>query len=268
MNIKPDLVSIIIPVYNGEVFLGQTIESVLSQTYDNWELLIVDNGSTDGSYSIIKSYLHKDSRIKSFKIDANSGGPAGPRNLGISMAKGKFIAFLDADDIWENNKLMKQINLINKYDIDVVHTSAFIIDNKGNRNGILNSFRKYELLNKIFNNSFIILIFNPIILSSALINSEVTLKFRENSKLTSIEDWCFWIEFALSGKKIKMLNEELVYYRKHSNSMSNDNGEIQYLKGLYLYSCLLVERKISIGKYIFLIIVQFARILKNRIKKI
>ncbi len=106
------LVSIIMPNYNGEKYLKETIESVLLQTYANWELLFVDDCSTDNSLKIVKSY--GDPRIKVFQNDTNSGA-AVSRNLALRKAMGKWIAFLDSDDVWFSEKLEKQL--------------AFMVDN-------------------------------------------------------------------------------------------------------------------------------------------
>lgn len=94
-----DLVSIIMPSYGSEKFISKSIDSVLLQTYDNWELIIIDDCSPDESNKIIKEYLSKDSRIKFVKLEKNSGA-AVARNKGIEIAKGRFIAFLDSDDLW------------------------------------------------------------------------------------------------------------------------------------------------------------------------
>lgn len=103
------LVSIIMPAYNSEDFIGYAIESVIAQTYSNWELIIVDDCSTDKTAQIINDYSKNDSRIKYKKLSANSGA-AVARNKAIEFATGRFIAFLDSDDVWVQNKLEKQIN--------------------------------------------------------------------------------------------------------------------------------------------------------------
>lgn len=107
------LVSIITPVYNAERFLSETIKSVINQTYKNWELLLVDDCSKDNSQSIIKEFQKVENRIRYIKL-ANNSGASVTRNTGIKNAKGRFIAFVDSDDIWEPNKLEIQI----KYMLD------------------------------------------------------------------------------------------------------------------------------------------------------
>lgn len=97
---KEGLVSIIIPVYNAEDFLIETIESVQAQTYKNWELLLVDDCSTDSSGDLIEAKAKEDDRIKYIKLEKNSGA-AVTRNIGLSEASGRYVAFLDSDDIWK-----------------------------------------------------------------------------------------------------------------------------------------------------------------------
>ena len=106
--IQQNLVSIITPNYNCARFISQTIESVLAQTYSDWEMLIVDDCSTDGSYEIALEYAAKDSRIKVIRNEKNSGA-AVSRNKAIEVAQGEFVAFLDSDDLWIPEKLEKQI---------------------------------------------------------------------------------------------------------------------------------------------------------------
>lgn len=102
------LVSVIMPCYNGERFIAEAIESVLGQTYQNWELIIINDGSTDNSEKIIKELLNKDNRIRYIKNNKNKGIPA-TRNVGIKASKGEYIALLDQDDFWMKEKLKIQM---------------------------------------------------------------------------------------------------------------------------------------------------------------
>ena len=108
-----DLVSIVVPVYNAERFLDETINTVLNQTYTNWELILVNDCSTDNSVNVIKKY--KDKRIKLINNKTNSKA-AISRNNGITKAKGRYICFLDADDLWDKDKLEKQVKFMNEKD--------------------------------------------------------------------------------------------------------------------------------------------------------
>ena len=122
-----NLVSIITPNYNCGRFISQTIESVLAQTYTDWEMLIVDDCSTDGSYEIALEYASKDSRIKVFRNEQNSGA-AISRNRAIEESKGEYLAFLDSDDLWMPEKLEKQIAFMQENDCDFSFTEYEHID--------------------------------------------------------------------------------------------------------------------------------------------
>ena len=113
-NLKNEpLVSIITPLYNCEKYIEETILSVINQTYKNWEMIIVDDCSKDKGVEIVEKYQRLDSRIKLYKNEINLGG-AGTRNKCIEKAKGKYIAFLDSDDLWKKEKLEKQISFMEK----------------------------------------------------------------------------------------------------------------------------------------------------------
>jgi glycosyltransferase involved in cell wall biosynthesis len=114
------LISIVVPLYNSEVYINDTIQSVINQTYKNWELFIVDDCSTDNSRSVVKKLVEIDSRVHLIELENNSGGPAMPRNIGIRLSNGDYIAFLDSDDIWFNNKIysiVQRVTLNNKIDV-------------------------------------------------------------------------------------------------------------------------------------------------------
>jgi teichuronic acid biosynthesis glycosyltransferase TuaG len=128
------LVSIVVPVYNAARFIDETIQTVLDQTYTNWELLLVDDKSTDESVKLIKPYLAKDKRIKLFNNKQNSGA-AISRNKGIDAAKGRYIAFLDADDLWLPTKLEKQVEFMQAQDCAFSFTGYEFADENGKPNG-------------------------------------------------------------------------------------------------------------------------------------
>ena len=125
-------VSIVVPVHNAEIFIKETINSVLAQTYQDFELLLVDDKSTDESVDIIKSI--KDKRIKLIELKDNSGA-ATARNTGIEEARGRYICFLDADDLWKENKLEKQLTFMKEKDCAFSFTSYEFADENGKPNG-------------------------------------------------------------------------------------------------------------------------------------
>ncbi len=123
--------SIITPLYNSEIFISETIQSVIAQTYTNWEMIIVDDCSTDNSRKIVEDYCKIEPRIKYIKTESSSGSPALPRNIGIEKAQGRFIAFLDSDDLWEPEKLKSQLELFNDEKVAIVFSNYEKINEKG-----------------------------------------------------------------------------------------------------------------------------------------
>jgi glycosyltransferase involved in cell wall biosynthesis len=111
------LVSIITPNYNGARFLSETIETVLGQTYPHWEMIIVDDGSSDESVQIIEQYQRHDARIRLIRLPKRSGGPARPRNVGLDHAQGEYVAFLDNDDLWHPQKLALQLACMQQHGV-------------------------------------------------------------------------------------------------------------------------------------------------------
>lgn len=263
---KTPLISVIVPVYNGQEYLESTIDSVLSQTYINWEILLIDNGSTDSTHQIISKYISSDSRIRTISLETNSGGPARPRNIGIDEAKGQYISFLDADDLWERDKLQLQIDFIIERNVDFVSAGAQIINSLGSKVGIVfNDFKKVKLCRRFVSWEFLLLVFNPICLSSALIRNNFDIRFKEDKNFAGIEDWIFWIDNTLRGFKFEMMEENLVFYRSHQSSLSNFYGDTQMLKAFHLYSALVLETKISLIKFMILTIIRYLRVLLSRI---
>lgn len=125
------LVTVVTPSYNSSKFIEKTIQSILNQTYKNWELLIVDDCSTDDSYAVVKNYADKDKRIHLIKLEQNSGA-AVARNTGIKAANGRFIAFLDSDDTWLPEKLSEQVSFMLKNDYILTYTQYHQVDENGN----------------------------------------------------------------------------------------------------------------------------------------
>ena len=114
MQNNEPLISIILPLFNAQKYIKDCIKSVINQTYSNWELIIVDDASTDDSINIVSRLMLRDSRIKLIECKENFGGPAKPRNIGIKKSKGLYVAFLDNDDIWLPEKLKKQMEIFFK----------------------------------------------------------------------------------------------------------------------------------------------------------
>ncbi|WP_372998880.1 glycosyltransferase family 2 protein [Sulfurimonas sp.] len=215
------LVSIITPMYNAEVFIVEAIQSVLNQTYQNWEMIIVDNYSTDHSVKVVEAI--NDKRIKLIKLDYNSGGPARPRNIGVEKSKGKYIAFLDADDIWKPTKLDIQLDFMNKNNLNISSTSATNIDENSKSINKLNYLKNYLKKSRKYNLEAL-LQYKFIYTSSVILVKKIFQKFNEEEDCISVEDYYLWLQL-LNNENIRFdfLHKELLMYRIVVNSASDRN---------------------------------------------
>lgn len=211
------LISIVTPCYNASEFISQTIESVLSQSYSDWEMIIVDDHSTDQSADIVKSYSDKDDRIVLLSTERNTGSPAIPRNIGIDNSKGKYIALLDADDIWYPNKLADQLSLMQSKRCRISYTNGEMMDENGN---ILREMKKAEWVD--YRRT---LKRNELSCSSVMFEKESIgdLRFENRPK----EDFVFWIQLMnKTGLKAYNTNSVLYAYRLVDNSRSRNKTNI------------------------------------------
>lgn len=207
-----DLVSIITPVHNASEYLEETIDSVLNQTYKNLEIILIDDASTDLSREIINKYQGIDNRVKSILLDENVG-VANARNQGIRFAKGKYIAFLDSDDIWLKDKLDTQIKFMKNNNIAFSHTSYQFIDEDGNKIG--NSIKVDECTD--YTN---LLRINSIGCLTVVIDIEKVGLF----EMPNIrhEDYATWLTILKRGYNAYGINESLALYRKSATSLSGN----------------------------------------------
>ncbi|WP_374032747.1 glycosyltransferase family 2 protein [Bdellovibrio bacteriovorus] len=140
-----ELVSIVTPAYNAQAFISATIDSVLAQTYSNWEhLIVIDCNSKDRTEEIVQEYARKDPRVKCIKSPLAKGAAAN-RNTALAMAKGTFIAFVDADDLWVPQKLEKQLAFMEKNNYDFTYTAFTRISEDGSSLGMTLPAKKREL---------------------------------------------------------------------------------------------------------------------------
>lgn len=206
------LVSIITPTYNSEKYISETIESIQAQTYTNWELLITDDCSMDQTISILKTFQENDSRIRLFKLEKNQG-PGVARNNSIKKAKGNYIAFLDSDDKWSENKLEKQINFMQKYNYSFTFTNYYKIDEKGHEQKSNKSLPlKVNYLNCLKGNRIGCL---TVILDRTRLDNI----FFDN--LPRRQDYLLWLKILKKIDYAHCLNEKLAYYRIHRGSISH-----------------------------------------------
>lgn len=209
---KP-LVSIITPCYNAAAYLSETITSVISQTYINWEMLIIDDCSTDGSDKIIEQFCINDHRIKSFKTECSSGSPALPRNIGIENARGKYIAFLDADDIWLPEKLSVQIDFLEKSGYDFVYSDYEKISENGKRNNRIIRMPKSATYWDVIETCVIPCL--TVILRKNIIGKT---RFLNVAK----EDLVFWLDIFRKKVTAYNCNKVLALYREQKSSRSSN----------------------------------------------
>jgi glycosyltransferase involved in cell wall biosynthesis len=197
------------PCFNAEKFIRQSIESVINQTYSNWELIIINDCSNDTSLKIINSY--NDKRIKIINNLTNEG-VSFSRNQGIKIAKGNFISFLDSDDIWHDDMLMTQLIYLNS-GFDVCCSNYFIIDEKGKK---IKEIKDIEIID-----SKSILKSNLIPNSSASYNAFTLGKFYQ--KNIGHEDYLMWLLMFKKSSKLKVIRVQkpLMLYRSHSKNLSH-----------------------------------------------
>ena len=216
---KP-LISIIIPNYNYAHFLGNAIQSVLDQSYTNWEMLIIDNHSTDNSDEVVKGF--NDARIKLLKIH-NNGVIAASRNKGILKAKGDWIAFLDSDDIWYPKKLetVMLFSFQNK-EIDVFSTNELMVNRKSESSKVL--------VHGPFENNFyevLLLKGNRLSPSATLIKhsflKEKKILFNESVDYIAVEDYDLWLNLAFNKARFMFIDKVLGEFKVH---FSNNSGQL------------------------------------------
>lgn len=219
------LVSIITPAYKTEKYIAETIESVLAQTYSNWELLIADDCSPDNTATIVQAYASKDSRIKYLKMP-NNGGPANARNLSLENAKGKYIAFLDSDDLWEPQKLELQIKFMNENQIAFSYTNYIRMHIDGTLYTFYNKCPSQMTYKEILKNTTIST------LTVMLDKERIT-----NIKMTpgwGYDDFVLWLNITKKGTTAYGLNRCLARYRIMNNSVSsNKTRALKWVWNIY-----------------------------------
>jgi len=214
-----DLVSIITPTYNCGKFISETIDSVLRQSYENWEMIIVDDCSTDNTKEIVETYIKQDNRIKYYLLDVNSGA-AIARTKAMELAKGKYMAFLDSDDLWTPDKLEKQILFMKKNDYNFTCTAYEQIDEKGiSLNKIIKTVSKTD--------------YNRLLLDCPVGNSTVMYNVERLGKfvvpnIRKRNDDALWLQILKKEKYIYGMDNILMKYRIRSNSISSN--KIQLVK--------------------------------------
>lgn len=214
MTMRDSLVSIVLPVYNAGAFIEQAVASVIAQTYTDWELIIVDDGSTDKTCEIIREEAARDHRIRLIQLPQNTGNPAVPRNRGLEAANGRYIAFIDSDDIWLPQKLEEQLPLFADSDsVAIVYSDYEKIDENGKRDSRVIRNKSFSTYDSLLNG-------NVILQSSAIIDTSKTRipKYRQ----VRHEDYFFWLDILRSGLTACNTGTVNTLYRVHSDSVSGN----------------------------------------------
>lgn len=248
------LVSVIMPCFNAAAFISESIESVLEQTYSNLELLIIDDGSTDHSTEIVQEKALQDKRVKLFQLDGN-GGAAVARNYGIHCAQGQFIAFLDSDDLWAENKLEKQVRFMKQNQVGFTFSNYHVITEEKQ---IKKEVKVPQVMDydKLLHNTIIGCL-------TVVIDREIIGDF-EMPLIQTRQDTATWLSILRKGHLAYGIQESLAFYRIVSNSLSrkklnmlkanwNMYRRIEKLSIFYTVECLIgymfhaIKKKDNLG---------------------
>lgn len=223
-------VSVIVTTYNRKEYLTETIQSILNQTYQDFELIVVDNFSNYDFFALIESF-------KSEKIiplqNQNNGIIAVNRNVGINYAKGEYIAFCDDDDIWIKNKLNIQMKIVKETNCDLLSSNMLYFDENITKITGKSKNKKIRNLKDLITK-------NQINTSTVLVKNTKELFFKEDRNLIAIEDYALWLDLFIKGISFEFINQPLVFYRVGQHNINKKNWDIINLKMIYLYKSILI----------------------------
>ena len=212
VRVSGPLVSIIVPVHNAAGSLHRALRSVLSQTLTDYELILVDDCSADESIRILRKYCELDERVRLYSTATNSG-PGVARNVGLRSAKGRYIAFLDADDFWIRNKLEQQVRCFEDDEVILSHTRVILLNTRGDIVGILGGRKEMHL--------FDMYVGNHVTMSSAMVRADL-IGADEMPEMRNREDYAYWISLLRRNSGyIAYVPEFLVGYVKMPGSVSS-----------------------------------------------
>ena len=208
-----DLVSIITPMYNSEKYIKETLESVINQTYENWEIFIIDDGSSDDCVKLVEGFKKFDGRIKLILNEQNQGA-ALSRNIGIRKANGRYIAFLDSDDLWFPTKLEEQINFMSKNKLALSYSSYEKIDEAGNHIKNINIFKTQTTYHNLLKSNYI-----------GCLTAMIDLNMMEQKKIympniRTRHDHGLWLAIVRKGFNVSGIPKILAKYRYRQGSIS------------------------------------------------
>ncbi|RZL69859.1 MAG: glycosyltransferase [Pedobacter sp.] len=213
-----DKISVIMPAYNASKYIEASINCVISQVYKNWELIVVDDGSTDDTFTIIERYTHIDDRIKVIRQENKKQGEA--KNQAIKNCTGKYLAFLDADDLWMPNKLSISLRELKKGNYDLLFTDAYFFENEFIE---LKQYQTFGITEHIYHGKEGILMFlenNRIPNLTVLVKTDIITFAGPFRNIHAAEDYDMWLRLLSHGARFKAIGETLSMYRMHNESVS------------------------------------------------
>ena len=206
------VVTVIMPSHNSERFIEESIDSVINQTFEEWELIVIDDASTDGTLHLLEEHRRKDERIRIVPQEKNQG-PAHARNVGLSQARGDFVAFLDSDDVWHPHKTAKQIAAMHYHHADISYT-AYIRRRDGASGTVVNvppSVSYRTMLRR-----------NLIGCSSGIVRQS-TCGMVRMPDIARRQDHGYWLSLLRDGSRTTVgIREPLMWYRVHGDSLSDN----------------------------------------------
>lgn len=256
MKYEESLISIVIPVYNAEKYIAEAIECILRQTYQNWELIFVDDSSADRSIEIIEGYLQKDRRLHLYRLHVNSG-PAIARNIGIMKAAGRYLAFMDADDLCSKDKLEKQLSFMQEKQCAFCYTGYCFADESGTTTGSVVHIPERLTYAQALKNTTISTI------TVMFDREKIPVELLHMPVNTSGEDTATWWRILRNGYDAYGIDEPLSTYRRYSGTRSSNkfravtgtwrmyriNEHIGLLRSIYYFCCYIknaVKRRLPV----------------------
>jgi teichuronic acid biosynthesis glycosyltransferase TuaG len=245
-----DLVSIIIPYYKKKKYVKLAINSVLQQTYKNFELIIIYDDDNKEDLNFLKEIIKKDKRIKLYTNKKNLGAGRS-RNKAIKLSKGSLIAFLDSDDLWTRNKLKEQIFFMKKKLVSISHTSYHIIDSN---NKIIGSRKAKDMDHSLLLNSC------DIGLSTVILEKKIITNKIKFANIKTKEDYVLWLKITLNNNKIYALKKNLTKWRKLNDSLSASKLQ-KFYDGYLVYKKYMNFS--SVKSFMCLLLLSFNYVLKE-----
>ncbi len=219
------VVSIVMPAYDASKFISESIDSVRSQTFKDWELLIIDDASKDETDRVVKEYMEQDSRINLHSLPVNQG-TGFARNIGIKASEGEYIAFLDADDLWKPHKLRAQLDFMKDQNLSMSYSSYELMDEEGR--SLQEMVKSLEKLT-----------FSKLLCANYVGNLTGMYNVKELGKIycppiRKRQDWAMWLQALKNAGEAKGILEPLAVYRLRKGSISANKQEmLQYNYKVY-----------------------------------